>query len=211
MKALVIGATGATGKDLVLALLENPEVHEVHVFVRRKMDIYSDKLIVHIVDFDLPESWNNLVQGDVAFSCMGTTLKVAGSKEAQWRIDFTYQYNFAVAASENNVKTFVLLSAHGANSESHLFYSKMKGKLEASIRKLIFQSLIIVKPGILLRKGSKRLGERVVVSLLQFVNKLGLLKKYRPIPTNELATSMVNHALLSVKGCTVIDMNGIIR
>ena len=93
MKALIIGATGATGKDLVNKLLHDNDFEEVHAFVRRPLEIESDKLKSHVVDFENPDSWKDLVKGDVAFSCLGTTLKDAGSKDAQRKVDFDYQYN----------------------------------------------------------------------------------------------------------------------
>ena len=81
MKALVIGATGATGRDLVNQLLTDKDYDEVNVFVRRPLTVESPKLKTHIVDFEKPEEWKDLVDGDVAFSCLGTTLKDAGSKD----------------------------------------------------------------------------------------------------------------------------------
>ena len=81
MKALVIGATGATGKDLVDQLLNDQDYKEVEVFVRNPLNIENSKLTTHIVDFEKPEEWKDLVKGDVAFSCLGTTLKNAGSKD----------------------------------------------------------------------------------------------------------------------------------
>ncbi len=83
MKALVIGATGATGKDLVNQLLNDKAFEEVDIFVRKPVDIENDKLKVHIIDFEKPQEWKGMIKGDVAFSCLGTTLKDAGSKEAQ--------------------------------------------------------------------------------------------------------------------------------
>jgi N-acetyl-gamma-glutamylphosphate reductase len=73
MKALLIGATGATGKDLLELLLQDKEITKVDVFVRRALDVKNEKLTVHIIDFDKPEQWKTLVQGDVLFSCLGTT------------------------------------------------------------------------------------------------------------------------------------------
>src|SRR5690606_12223779 len=103
MKALVIGATGATGTDLVQTLLQDNDFETVEVFVRKPLPLSHPKLKTHIVDFDKPDDWKNLVQGDVAFSCMGTTLKAAGSKDAQRKVDYHYQYDFAKAARENKV------------------------------------------------------------------------------------------------------------
>lgn len=129
MKALVIGATGATGKDLVNKLLDDKDFQEVHAFVRRPLNIDNEKLHYHVVNFENPDEWQNLVKGDVAFSCLGTTLKDAGSKDAQRKVDYDYQYNFAKAAKENEVEDYVLVSAYGANPNSKIFYSRMKGEL----------------------------------------------------------------------------------
>jgi uncharacterized protein YbjT (DUF2867 family) len=98
MHALLIGATGATGKDLLDLLLKDDDFHRVDIFVRRDVDSNHEKLNVHVIDFEKPDQWKHLVRGDVLFSCLGTTLKAAGSKEAQWKIDYDYQYEFAKAA-----------------------------------------------------------------------------------------------------------------
>ncbi|WP_332021421.1 NAD(P)H-binding protein, partial [Kaistella sp.] len=159
MKALVIGATGATGKDLVSQLLTDKGYDEVNVFVRRPLAVENPKLKTHIVNFDKPEEWKDLVKGDVAFSCLGTTLKAAGSKEAQRKVDYEYQYNFAKAAKENEVEDYILVSSYGANPKSKLFYSRMKGELEQSIKDLHFNKLTIFQPGMLERRDSERTGE----------------------------------------------------
>ena len=83
MKALIIGATGATGKDLVTQLLADDTYSEVHCFVRKALALTHPKLHTHVVDFETAEAWADLLRGDVAFSCLGTTLATAGSKEAQ--------------------------------------------------------------------------------------------------------------------------------
>ncbi|MBN6743372.1 NAD(P)H-binding protein, partial [Acidithiobacillus sp. MC6.1] len=87
-KALVIGATGATGRALTKQLLTDPDYDSVHVFVRQDMDICHDKLAVHLIDFDQPETWADAVKGDALYSCLGTTLKQAGSKDRQWQVDY---------------------------------------------------------------------------------------------------------------------------
>ena len=190
MKALIIGATGATGKDLLSQLLADDTYSEVHCFVRKPLTLTHPKLHAHVVNFDTPEAWADLVRGDVAFSCLGTTLAVAGSKEAQWRVDYDYQYAFAQQCKANGVPTFVLVSAAGATAQSKLFYNRMKGQLEDAVKALEFTRLLIFQPSVLVRKGSDRKGEQFGLKMIVLLNKIGLFKRYRPMPTNVLAQRM---------------------
>jgi len=209
MKALVIGATGATGKDLVKQLLNDKEFEEVDIFVRKPVDIQDDKLNVHVVDFEKPEEWKDKVKGDIAFSCLGTTLKDAGSKEAQRKVDFDYQYEFAKAARENDVEDYVLVSAYGANPKSKIFYSKMKGELEEAVKQLHFNKITIFKPGMLERKNSERTGEVLGSRIIKFANKLGLLESQKPLPTDILAKAMINSSKIKSNGYSSIKLGNI--
>ncbi|ASK29433.1 semialdehyde dehydrogenase [Chryseobacterium sp. T16E-39] len=209
MKALVIGATGATGKDLVAQLLNDKEFDEVDVFVRKPLDIKSDKLNVHVVNFENPNEWKDSVKGDVAFSCLGTTLKTAGSKEAQRKVDFDYQYQFAKAAKENNVDDYILVSAYGANPKSKIFYSKMKGELEDAVKQLHFNKITIFKPGMLERKDSDRTGEVLGSRIIKFANKIGLLESQKPLPTDILAKAMINSSKIKSNGYSSIKLGNI--
>ncbi len=209
MKALIIGATGATGKDLVSLLLADSDFSEVHVFVRKSLDNANIKLKQHLVDFDQPENWQDLVSGDVAFSCLGTTLKAAGSMEAQKKVDFTYQLNFAKAAKENAVPDFVLVSAFNADSKSKLFYSKIKGELEESVKALHFEKLSIFKPGMLKRENSDRTMENISLKILNFLNRFGILKSQKPLPTKVLAKAMINASKIKSIGTAEICLGNI--
>lgn len=209
MKALLIGATGATGTDLLKKLLNDTSFDEVAVFVRKPIAVTNDKLKVHVVDFDRPEEWSHLVKGDVAFSCLGTTLKAAGSKEAQRKVDYDYQYNFARTAKENNVAHFILVSSFGANSKSDFFYSQIKGELEDAVKKLTFKKTTIFNPGMLQRKNTDRPGEVVAQKVLQFINMLGLFKKHKPLPTEVLAQAMMNAAKNQTNSYDIVKLNAI--
>ena len=209
MKALIIGATGATGKDLLSQLLADDTYAEVHCFVRKPLALTHPKLHAHVVDFDTPEAWADLVRGDVAFSCLGTTLAVAGSKDAQWRVDYDYQYAFAQQCKANGVPTFVLVSAAGAKAQSKLFYNRMKGALEEAVKKLSFPSLLIFQPSVLIRSNSDRAGENLSVKTINFLNKLGILKRYRPMPTKVLAEKMLSAVYNSPKGTFTFTLNKI--
>ena len=209
MKALIIGATGATGKDLLAQLLEDEAYSEIHSFVRKPMSISHPKLHAHVVDFDTPEAWSDLLHGDMAFSCLGTTLAVAGTKEAQWRVDYDYQYAFAEHCKNNGVSTFVLVSAAGAKAQSKLFYNRMKGALEEAVKKLNFPRLLIFQPSILIRSNSDRSGENFTVKAFRFLNKLGILKRYRPMPTEILAEKILSAIHNFRKGTFTFALNKI--
>lgn len=192
MKILLIGATGATGRDLLKLLLDDSEVDSVVIFVRRDVGIEHHKLTIHVIDFEKPEEWVHLVNGDVLFSCLGTTLKDAGSKAAQWKVDYDYQYSFAKAARENGVNSYVLVSAMNASSKSMFFYSRMKGKLDEDVSKLGFPKLLIFRPPSLIRKGSERRMEKVSVKVIGFFNRLGLMRSLKPMTTETLAKQMLD-------------------
>lgn len=205
MKAIVIGATGATGKDIVCQLLDDSLFDEVHIFVRRNVFTEHSKLHVHIVDFQKMDEWKDELKGDVLFSALGTTLKQAGSQKAQWKIDYTYQYDVAKAAHEKGVETMVLVSSAWADARSKVFYTRMKGQLEEDVRKLGFCSLTIVRPPSLIRKDSDRFGERISVKLLLGLNTLGLLKSIRPMPTSQVAHAMIVKAKQAQEGVSVLE------
>ncbi len=192
MKTLLIGATGATGSDLLRLLLDDGEVESVVIFVRRNPGVEHPKLTVHVIDFEKPEKWSHLVKGDILFSCLGTTRKDAGSKNAQWKVDYDYQYSFAKAARENGMGCYVLVSAMNASSKSRFFYSRMKGELDDDVTKLGFPRLLIFKPPSLIRKGSDRNMEKMGVKVIGFFNRLGLMKSLKPMSTDVLAKKMLD-------------------
>ena len=209
MKALIIGATGATGKDLVTQLLNDDAYIEVHCFVRKPMSITLPKLHAHVVNFETPEAWADLLHGEVAFSCLGTTLAVAGTKEAQWRVDYDYQYAFAQQCKANGVPTFALVSAAMANAQSKVFYNRMKGALEEAVKKLNFPRLLIFQPSILIRSNNDRGAENFSVKAIHFLNKIGLFKRYRPMPTEVLAEKMLSAVYNSPKGTFTFTLDKI--
>ena len=203
--ALVIGATGLVGEQLVAQLLQHHEFDNVRVFVRRKLDFAHPKLEEQIIDFDQPESWARLVTGDVLFSTLGTTLKTAKTKENQYRVDFTYQYEFARAASANGVPSYVLVSSMGASSKSSVFYSRMKGELDEAVARLPFRKTIIFRPSILDgHRKEKRLTEKISLVLMRQLTQI-FLKKYRPTPVDKLTNQMISFSLANAPGMQIIE------
>lgn len=106
-------------------------------------------------------------------------------------MDYTYQYEAAKAAKENGVLEYVLVSSIGASSKSKIFYSKMKGALEDAVKELGFPGCFILQPPSLIRKGSDRFGEKAGVALLKCFNAIGLMRSWKPMPTEEVAAAMI--------------------
>ena len=211
MKALVIGATGSVGKDLVQQLIEDSSMERIDIFVRREVKMPAAKVVAHVVDFDHPETWADQLKGDVLFSCMGTTIKAAGSQEAQWKVDYTYQFDAAKAAKANGVPTYVLVSSIGADVKSKLFYTKMKGALDDAVQKLGFEGCYILRPPSLVRKGSDRFGEKAGIVALRALNAIGLLHTWTPMPTEAVAAAMIRLAKSGRKGIEVIESQEILK
>lgn len=199
-KALVIGATGAVGRDLVDILLKDEWYSSVTAFTRRDIGIRHEKLTSYIVDFAHPEQWREFMQGDVLFSALGTSRKQAGSKEGQYRVDYEYQLAAARTAKEQGVRHLVLVSSVGADCHSKFFYLRLEGEIERAAEALGFDGLTIIQPPPLIRKTAKGLGETVSVKALQIANAFGLLRGLAPIETRVVAECMAHAGAESFRG-----------
>ncbi len=197
LHALVIGATGATGQELVEQLLNNSNFSKISVFTRKTLIIEHEKLNKHKIDFSKLDKYKPLVNGDILFSVLGTTLKESGSKKKQYLVDYTYQYQFAKMASDNSVTHYSLVSSTGANENSFFFYPKIKGALEQSVKKLKFKKIQIFQPPTLIRQPELiREAEKIGIKVFKKLNKIGVLNSQKPIPVKDLAKKMINEALL---------------
>ena len=184
------------GRELVKQLCASSEYSQVITFVRRPSGFAHPKLDEQVVNFDQPESWRELLKGDVLFSCMGTTLAAAGSKENQYKVDYSYQYETARMAAENGVHTYVLVSSTGANAKSAFFYTRIKGQLDDAVLKLGFKTVHILRPGQLYGdRTQKRTAETIAVKIMFLINKLGLFRKYKPIHATQVAKVLINISL----------------
>lgn len=196
LHALVLGASGATGRELVKLLLDDSNFSQVSIFVRTDPKISDKKLTIHKIDFAKLEEYKDLIKGDILFSALGTTKKEAGGKKEQYLVDYTYQYEFAKMASDNGVTNYSLVSSTGANSNSSFFYPKIKGELEESVKKLNFKKIDIFQPPMLIRQPDlMRSGEKSGIKFLNAVNKIGVLKSQMPLNVKDLALKMIKEAL----------------
>lgn len=188
LTALVIGATGLVGTQLVNQLLDDGDYTSVVTFGRRGSDRVHPKLTHHRVDFENPDSWSSLLVGDILFSAMGTTLKVAGSKEAQWRVDYDYQYAASAIARRNGVRKLVLVSSTGADPKSSMFYLRMKGQLESAVLELGYPQVSILRPSMLDgQRKEHRPGEKWGLKVARLVPDWDSLARIRPVHVSTVA------------------------
>lgn len=191
--AIVVGATGLVGSSLVTELEAANHVDKIVSITRRPVQYSSAKVINQVIDFEHLDDFKELFTGQILFSCLGTTLKQAGSIEAQRRIDLEYQYKVARLASEQGIERYFLVSSSGANANSFSPYLRMKGELEDRVKSLEFESTTIVQPSLLLGKRPEvRLGEALGAKLLPIVCRMPGMKRYRPIHGYQVARRMVS-------------------
>lgn len=199
--ATVLGGTGLVGSFLVNQLLNNPKYGKVILLSRRPLKLSHPKLQVLLVDFEDLKSHELDIVGDVLFSCLGTTLSKAGSKENQYTVDYQYQYDIAKLAHQNGTQNYVLVSSAGANSESKVFYSRMKGELDEAVQKVGFENVAILRPSILAGpREETRVMERIGLFFMNVLKWIPGIKKYRPIHVRDVAKAMINAHLNSRAG-----------
>ncbi len=192
-KAIVLGATGTVGKELIEKLIENENFTEIISLGLKPSGLSNPKLTEHIIDFNKPETWKDVVHGDVLFSAWGIGAEPAKTKNEQYKMDYSYQYKVAEVAAQNGVTAYVLVSSAGANVNSNAFYMKVKGKLDKAVQHLPFEYINILRPGKLYGKRNEKLfREKLKLSVLYGLNKIGLLKQFRPIKEKIVAKAMIH-------------------
>jgi len=193
--AIVIGATGLVGLELVNCLATAEHIEKIVTLTRREAPHSSEKVRNHIVDFDGLRNCSELLKGDMLFSCLGTTMKQAKTIEAQRRVDFYYQLEAAIIAANQNVSHYLLVSSSGANSRSLSPYLRMKGELEDAITTLPFEHISIFQPSLLIgEREQSRVAEGLAAKFLPTLCKLPGLKRYRPIAGFEVAQKMLEQS-----------------
>jgi len=206
--ALIIGSTGLIGSELLNLLLDSNDYLKVITFVKRDTGIKHPKLTQHIIDFDKPETYKDLVVGDDFFCTIGTTIKKAGSKEAFRKVDFEYPRQFASFALQNKVKQFLIISSLGADAKSGNFYLKTKGEIQDFLKDCSFENVAVLQPSLLLGNRTEfRLGEKVGAFFMKTFSFLflGNLKKYKPIEGKTVAKAFFKIAQTNNKGFKIYE------
>lgn len=208
MTATIIGSTGLTGSFLVRQLLADSAITKVISISRKPLSLSNAELMeVYISDLaDLP-SIESQIRGELYFCCLGTTIKVAGSKENFEKVDHDAVVAFARIAKAHDAKSFTLVSAMGANASSMFFYNQVKGRTENDIKALGLRSLIIFKPALLVgARREFRLTESIATkTLVPFANLLPTrIQKSLITEVETLATRMLAEGKAAPAGVHLI-------
>ncbi|MEI7983183.1 MAG: oxidoreductase [Bacteroidota bacterium] len=210
--AIITGATGLVGKQLLQQLLAHPEYEKVIAVVRRPVEINHEKLTAMVIDFEKLPSALDGVKADDGFCCLGTTIKAAGSKERQYRIDHDYVVEFALGCLNAGVNRFGVVSSIGANASSSNFYLRTKGEMEGDLKKIPFRTLVIVEPSFLMGDRSEfRTGENIAAGIMKIAGPLmvGGLKKYRGVTDTSVAAAMIREIQKEQEGIHMITSDKI--
>lgn len=210
--ALIAGASGLVGNELLHLLIEGEEYETVHALVRRPLDINHPKLIEVICNFDNLEEVEEYFQVDDVFVCLGTTIKKAKTKEAMYKVDVEYPVAIAQLANKKYAKQFLFISSMNANKDSSIWYSKMKGMLEEEVKKLPFVSISIFRPSLLIGERKEfRFGEKIAEKLFQGVSFLmpESWKSNFAIEASTVAQSMYEVAQTYKRGIAVYSSKDI--
>ena len=201
--AVIIGATGAVGKEILQEILADDFYNKVYILGRQSIGKLADeeRLTKIIVDFENLNFDTSILEDADVFASLGTTIKIAGSKENQRKIDVDYTVNFSKIC-EGKVRSFNVVSAIGANSKSINFYNSLKGELEDKLKVINLGVLRIFQPSLLISKrDDKRFLEQMfmkVAPIFQLVLK-GKAKKYSPIEVSVLGREIVRFAIENKK------------
>ena len=202
--AIVLGATGAIGQQLVTQLTQRDEVESVIVITRRELDLTRDfpnaitfKIQPALLDFDQLEAQvaELMPAGALAFMALGTTKKQAGSKEAFRRVDHGLALAFARACKTAGASQLGVVTAYGANAHSSIFYNQVKGEVERDIQALGLPCVFFSRPSLLLgRPADGRVAEMWASVVLAPAARM-LPRSVRPVEVRRVAAAMVNTAL----------------
>lgn len=210
--ALVVGATGLVGNQLIKILLDSSEYGRVITWVRKSTGRFDKRLEEIIIDFAKIEATIIEDKVDHVFCCLGTTIKKAKTQEAFKKVDLFYPLALGRWAKRKEVAQFLVITAMGADVNSRIFYNRTKGQLEQELKKIGLNGLHIFRPSLLLGERKEvRFGERAASLMSKLIPILysGPLKRYEPIQGRDVAYAMYKTALEERGGTYIYSSNEI--
>ncbi len=209
--ALIAGATGLVGNELLQQLIGGRQYHTISLLSRHEIETTSKRVETIIVDYDQLTD-EQIPAVDDVFCCLGTTMNKAGSKEAFRKVDHDYPLRVAEITRRKGAQQYLLVSAMGADPTSYFFYNRVKGEVEEAIARLDFEAFHVLRPLMLLGERTEtRTGEQIGQVMMQGVAPLmvGGLKKYQAIAATTVAEAMVYAAKKELRGVYVFESDTI--
>ena len=211
-QAILAGATGLVGRELLKQLVASRDYAAVHVLVRRFEPALAatPKVVLHVVNFDdLP----SLPAADDVYVALGTTIKVAGSEEAFRKVDHDYVVAVARAARSRGARRLGVVSALGANAKSRVFYNRVKGEMQLAVAELGYGSIVFAQPSLLLGDREAlgqptRSGEVWARRLFEPMAAL-VPARVRPVRASAVASALIRAVVAAPSGVSFVENRNI--
>ena len=195
--AIILGASGLTGSYILQKLIADDRYDHIKLFSRSKIKNQPEKVEQFVGDLlDLSHFKPKFI-GDVLFCCIGTTKKKTPEKALYKKIDYGIPVAAAKLAKANNIKTFLVISAVGANANSKTFYTRTKGEMERDVLDQKIENTFILRPSLIDGdRNESRIAENIALKLFKVIQPLfmGKLRKYKIIDASTIAQAMINLA-----------------
>ncbi len=211
-KALILGASGMVGRELLALLLKDERYESVTALVRKPLPAPHPKLFQVSIDFErLAEQEANFRVHHV-YCCLGTTIRQARTRSGFRRCDYHYVVEAAKFASRQGAEHFLVVSAVGADEHSPFFYSQVKGEMERDVYKFGPTQTTFVRPSFLMGDRPSDQADRPLEKLsLKIAKPLsavlwGPLKKYRAVEAREVAQLLHQRAFGSGQAHPFVEL-----
>ena len=192
--AIILGATGLTGKHLLTILLQDDDYNEIKYFGRSSLQFSHPKLTEHVVNlFDINQYANEFT-GDVVFCCIGTTSAKTPDYELYQKIDKGIPLDIADLCEENGISTLMVMSSMGAHPDSAIEYSRIKGEMEEEVALRDIKRIFFIEPSMIGGKREEvRLAESVGKLMMAIIDPIlvGPFARFKMIEPEEIAKAML--------------------
>ena len=195
--AIILGATGLTGNILLEKLIEDKRYETIKLFSRSKIEGLPTKVKQFIGDLLELDQFKADFTADEVYCCIGTTAKKTPNRTLYKQIDYGITVTAAKLSKENNIPTFLVISAMGANKKSNVFYNKIKGEMEHDVLQQNIKNTVILRPSLIGgKRNERRLLEKIGLTVFKIIQPLfiGPLKEYQIVYAESIAQAMINLA-----------------
>lgn len=192
--AIILGATGLTGNILLQKLIEDIRYDSIKLFSRSKIEGLPNKVTQFVGNLLKLEQFKGDFIADEVYCCIGTTAKKTPNKTLYKQIDYGIPVTAAKLSKENNIPTFLVISAMGANKKSNVFYNKTKGEMEYDVLLQNFKNIFILRPSLIGgERKEHRILEKTGLAIFKVIEPLfiGKLKQYKIINAESIAQAML--------------------